>query len=167
MIDSNWSIGAPPSTMPNPPNSLPPSSLPPPLPVSSPSSLPSSQSPIPRLSGSTDQLARRDITGSPALPDQITRNRPTSAGSRAEAPGQGGAQPIRLQAEVHTESQAGMPSVSHRAGDIVSRVTSNYTNQVLASHIPAGGGVRAEADIQTTMKASKIQHDVVSFVECM
>ena len=132
-------------------------------PLSPVGSQPSSQSPIPQLSRSTDQLAQRDTAGSPALPDQVAHNRLTSAGSRGEALAQDRLQPIRLQAEVHMDGQAGMPGPTRQAGDIVSRVASNYTNQVLASHLPAGGRVRGDADIQQTMKASKIQHDVVSW----
>ena len=165
MIDGNWSIGAPPSTEPRIPNSTHPSTYPPPVPLSPIGSQPSSQSPIPRLSRSTDQLAQRDDTGSPALPDHIAHNQPLSGGSRAEAQAQDGAHmhPIRLQAEVYSDDQGGMPGPTRRAGDVVSRVTSNYTNQVLASNLPVGGRVRADGDIQQTMKASKIQHDVVSW----
>ena len=164
MLDGNWSIGAPPPPVPHS-TSFPFQSArqpPPPAPLNLAVSQPSNQSPIPHLSRSTDQLAQRDVTGSPALPDQVDHNRTALAGHRADPR----AQPVTLQAEIHTEmGQAGeMAGPTRRAGDVVSRVTSNYTNQVLASNLPAAGvRVQVEADIQRTMKASKIQHDVVSW----
>ena len=164
MLDGNWSIGAPPPPAPHSPSFPFQSSHqpPPPAPFNPSGSQPSNQSPIPHLSRSTDQLAQRDVTGSPALPDQMDHNRTALAGSWAEPR----TQPVTLQAEIHAEfGPAGeVAGPTRRAGDVVSRVTSNYTNQVLASNLPAAGvRVQVEADIQKTMKASKIQHDVVSW----
>ena len=45
-----------------------------------------------------------------------------------------------------------------RVGDVVNKATSKYTSNV---HKPTMGGV-ADSDIKKTIKASKIQRDVVS-----
>lgn len=71
--DDNWIMG--------PPSSHPPTS---PLTQSSPAShfnfSPQLQ-PVSHLTGSTEQLAHRHTSGSPALPETSGRNRPSSAGS--------------------------------------------------------------------------------------
>lgn len=75
MVDGeNWIIGSPPTS---------PSTNVPPGPMVQPIVQPIVQSSVSYLSSSTDQLARRDDTSSPAMPEISNRMRPSSAGSHS------------------------------------------------------------------------------------
>lgn len=84
MIDGeNWVLSPQgPPTSPNQPHPNTFTSSPSNLPVYSSGSIPTYQSPGSHLSSSTDQLARRDITSSPAM-SEIAQMRPSSAGNNS------------------------------------------------------------------------------------
>ena len=136
MLDENWVLG---HQSPLPASPL---TTSPPL---------SPMSPLSHSSGSTDQLARRDITSSPALPDTSYQNHPTTVTTHHPAMGAVPATQHRLQAAEYTDGAEGL----------VTRATNEYSSAVVASLQPGAGGGDRAGDIRKTMKAAAIQHDVV------
>ena len=136
MLDENWVLGHQ--------SPLPAS----PLTISPP------MSPLSHSSDSTDQLARRDITSSPALPDISYQNHPPTFTTHHPAVGAMPATQHRLQAAEYTDGAEG----------VVTRATNEYSSAVVASLQPgAGGGGDRVGDVRKTMKAAAIQHDVVCY----
>ena len=140
---------------------------------------------VSHMTSSTDQLARRDTSSSPAMSADIGRHlRPSSAGSNsgkekmhcyyyyyyyyyyycyllASSPNQSGSAHL-LHPRTAQLQHGGMnpsPRTARRLGEMVAKTTNQYTESVLSQS--AGGESRSSSDIRKTMKASKIQHDVV------
>lgn len=135
--------------------------------------------PSSHMSSSTDQLARRDITSSPAMADGVHRlMRPSSAGSQS-----GWSHILQYDIDTHTiaspqqqqqslptggqllhprmaqlQQQEYTPRTARRMGEHIAKTTTQYTETVLSRS--TGGG--STNDMKKTMKAAKIQHDVVS-----
>ena len=134
MLDENWVLG---QQAPH----LPPS----PLTVSP------AMSPLSHSSDSTDQLARRDITSSPALPDTSYQHHPPTLTTHHSAVGAVPATTQHRQAAEYTDGPEGL----------VTRATNEYSSAVVTSQQPGAGGGDRAGDVHRTMKAAAIQHDVV------
>ncbi|XP_011408978.2 PREDICTED: uncharacterized protein LOC105315903, partial [Amphimedon queenslandica] len=118
---------------------------------------------VSHMTSSTDQLARRDVSSSPAISADIGRHlRPSSAGSNsASSPNQSGNAHLLhpRTAQLQHEGMNPSPRTARRLGEMVAKTTNQYTESVLSRS--AGGESRSSSDIRKTMKASKIQRDVV------
>ena len=142
--DENWIIGSSPPTS----QTIPSSQM--------------SQNFVSHLSSSSDQLARKDTTGSPAMPEIGTGIRPSSAGSSSPSAQQPSPlfQPMQHPRTQQLQNeQTASPGRKRKLGSFVTRTTNQYTAEVLSSSQGLSGST---VDIKKTMKASKIQHDVVS-----
>lgn len=165
MVDDNWILGQQPSPSATHSPLSSPTSYPPTSPLST--SLPP-MSPLPHISGSTDQLAHRDITSSPAFPD-FTHQLHHSSSSSPHHPAAAAA-PACYHRQLEQEqtdmgSEGGTPNLTRRAGQNVTRVANEYASNVVSSQNPEPN-MRAE-DIRRTMKAAAIQHDVVCLSVCL
>ena len=141
---------------------------------------------VSHMTSSTDQLARRDASSSPAMSADIGRHlRPSSAGSNsgkrkgekvhyyyyyyylASSPNQSGSAHLLhpRTAQLQHEGMNPSPRTARRLGEMVAKTTNQYTESVLSRS--AGVESRSSSDIRKTMKASNIQHDVVRMHVCL
>jgi hypothetical protein len=125
---------------------------------------PVGQGSVSQLSSSTDQLARGDVTNSPAMPELSHRMSPTigqffggSPPAQHPSPSFNPPQHLRVQ-QVQAQEVSRSPRPPARMTTFIRNAANNYTNEVLQQNNSQSGMMNVE--IKRTMKASKIQRDV-------